>query len=59
MRLDRSARSARRRAGVADRVRSRSRRAKDFAAAFRPGVLLRCLHDMGDPVGAARHVRTH
>ncbi len=45
-------------AGVADRVRFEVASAKDF-----PGTdydliaFFDCLHDMGDPVGAARHVR--
>lgn len=45
-------------AGVADRVRFEVAAAKDF-----PGgdydliAFFDCLHDMGDPVGAARHVR--
>lgn len=46
-------------AGVADRVTFSMARAKDY-----PGkdydlvTFFDCLHDMGDPVGAARHVRT-
>jgi len=45
-------------AGVADRVRFEVAAAKDF-----PGedydlvAFFDCLHDMGDPVGAARHAR--
>jgi 2-polyprenyl-3-methyl-5-hydroxy-6-metoxy-1,4-benzoquinol methylase len=52
------ARRAAERAGVADRVNFEVSRAKDF-----PGrgwdlvAFFDCLHDMGDPVGAARHVR--
>lgn len=46
-------------AGVADRVRFEVSSAKDY-----PGngygfvTFFDCLHDMGDPVGAARHVRS-
>jgi 2-polyprenyl-3-methyl-5-hydroxy-6-metoxy-1,4-benzoquinol methylase len=46
-------------AGVADRVRFEVAKAKDY-----PGndydfvTFFDCLHDMGDPVGAARHVRS-
>ncbi|WP_454763509.1 class I SAM-dependent methyltransferase [Cupriavidus campinensis] len=52
------AREAARRAGVAGRVTFEVAAAKDF-----PGndydlvAVFDCLHDMGDPVGAARHVR--
>ncbi|GKS60257.1 SAM-dependent methyltransferase [Nitrospira sp.] len=52
------ARKAAEQAGVADRVLFETAGAKDF-----PGVdydlvtFFDCLHDMGDPVGAARHVR--
>ena len=58
---DRSIEMARERAaegGVADRVRFEVAKAKDF-----PGdnydfvTFFDCLHDMGDPVGAAAHVR--
>jgi SAM-dependent methyltransferase len=50
---------AARRAGVADRVRFEVAAAKDF-----PGrdydlvAMFDCLHDMGDPVGAAAHVKS-
>jgi len=52
------ARESARREGVADRVTFNMARAKDF-----PGkdydlvAVFDCLHDMGDPVGAAKHVR--
>ena len=52
------ANEAARQAGVADRVRFEVAKAKDF-----PGrdydlvAMFDCLHDMGDPVGASRHVR--
>ena len=52
------ARVAAEEAGVADRVRFEVASAKDF-----PGenydliCFFDCLHDMGDPVGAASHVR--
>jgi 2-polyprenyl-3-methyl-5-hydroxy-6-metoxy-1,4-benzoquinol methylase len=52
------AREAGRKAGVSDRVKFEVAKAKDY-----PGndydfvAFFDCLHDMGDPVGAARHVR--
>ena len=52
------AREAARKAGVSDRVKFEVAKAKDF-----PGknydfiAFFDCLHDMGDPEGAARHVR--
>jgi SAM-dependent methyltransferase len=52
------ARNAAKEAGVADRVRFEVARAQDF-----PGqdydlvTMFDCLHDMGDPVSAAAHVR--
>ena len=53
-----SARAAAREAGVGDRATFKVAAAKDF-----PGndydlvAFFDCLHDMGDPLGAARHVR--
>jgi hypothetical protein len=53
-----AARDSARRAGVSDRVEFNVAKAKEF-----PGkeydlvTVFDCLHDMGDPVGAARHVR--
>jgi SAM-dependent methyltransferase len=53
-----AARESARRAGVSDRVEFLVASAKEF-----PGeqydlvTVFDCLHDMGDPVGAARHVR--
>jgi SAM-dependent methyltransferase len=53
-----AARESAQRAGVADRVRFDVAKAKDF-----PGhgydfvAVFDCLHDMGDPIGAATHVR--
>ena len=45
-------------AGVADRVRSRSPPASGFPGdGYDLVTMFDCLHDMGDPVGAARHVR--
>ncbi len=52
------ARDAAKKAGVADRVRFEVAKAKDY-----PGkdydlvAVFDCLHDMGDPIGAAAHVR--
>ncbi len=45
-------------AGVADRVRFEVAGAKDYPGrGFDLVAFFDCLHDMGDPVGAARHVR--
>ena len=44
-------------AGVADRVRFETAGAKDFTGSYDLVCLFDCLHDMGDPVGAATHVR--
>jgi SAM-dependent methyltransferase len=44
-------------AGVEDRVHFEVAGAKDFQGAYDLVCLFDCLHDMGDPVGAARHVR--
>jgi SAM-dependent methyltransferase len=54
-----TARERAKEAGVTDRVKFEVARAKDY-----PGngydfvTFFDCLHDMGDPVGAARHVRS-
>ena len=49
---------AARRAGVGDRVRFEVASAKDYAGKdYDLVAVFDCLHDMGDPVGAARHVR--
>ena len=45
-------------AGVADRVTFESAPAKEFpGSGYDLVTFFDCLHDMGDPVGAARHVR--
>jgi SAM-dependent methyltransferase len=45
-------------AGLADRVRFEVAAAKDYPGAdYDLVAFFDCLHDMGDPVGAARHVR--
>jgi SAM-dependent methyltransferase len=45
-------------AGFGDRVRFEVATAQDFpGSAFDLVAMFDCLHDMGDPVGAARHVR--
>jgi SAM-dependent methyltransferase len=45
-------------AGVADRVRFEIARAQDYpGTGYDLVAFFDCLHDMGDPVGAARHVR--
>jgi len=46
-----------REAGVADRVRFDVASAKTFAGEYDLVACFDCLHDMGDPVGVARHVR--
>ncbi len=46
-------------AGVSDRVRFEVASAKDFpAGSYDLVAVFDCLHDMGDPVGAASHVRS-
>jgi SAM-dependent methyltransferase len=53
-----AARERARRAGVADRVRFEVAAAKSFPGdGYDLVAFFDCLHDMGDPVGAARHVR--
>ena len=54
----RHARDAAAKAGVADRVSFDVARAQDFPGQdFDLVAFFDCLHDMGDPVGASRHVR--
>jgi SAM-dependent methyltransferase len=45
-------------AGVGDRVRFEVASAKDYPGTYDFVTFFDCLHDMGDPVGAARHVRS-
>ncbi len=53
-----AAREAARREGVADRVTFEVSKAKDFPGKDYDFVaVFDCLHDMGDPIGAAAHVR--
>jgi SAM-dependent methyltransferase len=53
-----AARKSAERAGVADRVRFEVAKAKDFPGRDYDFVaVFDCLHDMGDPIGAATHVR--
>jgi len=52
-----SARERAARAGVADRVRFEVAAAKEYPGTYDLVTFFDCLHDMGDPVGAARHVR--
>jgi 5-methyltetrahydropteroyltriglutamate--homocysteine methyltransferase len=53
-----AARERARAAGVADRVRFEVAGAKDYPGrGFDLVAFFDCLHDMGDPVGAAKHVR--
>jgi SAM-dependent methyltransferase len=55
--LDRAANLAKE-AGVADRITFEKASAKDFPArGYDLVAFFDCLHDMGDPVGAGRHVR--
>lgn len=52
------ARTAAEKAGVADRVSFEIARAQDYAGdGFDLVTIFDALHDMGDPVGAARHIR--
>jgi hypothetical protein len=52
------ARQAAHEAGVADRVTFEVAKAKDYAGApYDLVAFFDCLHDMGDPVGVAAHVR--
>jgi SAM-dependent methyltransferase len=44
-------------AGVGDRASFAVSSAKDYPGSYDLVCLFDCLHDMGDPVGAARHVR--
>jgi SAM-dependent methyltransferase len=44
-------------AGVSDRVTFEVSAAKDFPGTYDLVAFFDCLHDMGDPVGAAAHVR--
>jgi SAM-dependent methyltransferase len=53
-----AARESARRAGVADRVTFEVSKAKEFPGRNYDFVaVFDCLHDMGDPIGAAAHVR--
>jgi len=53
-----AARESAKREGVADRVKFEVAKAKDFPGKDYDFVaVFDCLHDMGDPVGAAKHVR--
>ena len=53
-----AARESARRAGVADRVTFEVAKAKEFPGRDYDFVaVFDCLHDMGDPIGAAAHVR--
>ncbi|HEU5033297.1 MAG TPA: class I SAM-dependent methyltransferase [Mycobacteriales bacterium] len=45
-------------AGVADRVRFEVASAKGYAGSYDLICFFDCLHDMGDPVGAAEHARS-
>ena len=54
-----AAKEAAAKAGVSDRVQFEVARAKDFPGKdFDFVAFFDCLHDMGDPEGAARHVRS-
>lgn len=53
------ARNAAKQAGIEDRVRFEVARAQDFPGSdYDLVAMFDCLHDMGDPVGAAAHVRS-
>jgi SAM-dependent methyltransferase len=52
------ARASAKRAGIADRVTFEVAKAKEYPGTGYDFVaVFDCLHDMGDPVGAARHIR--
>lgn len=51
------AREIARDAGVADRVSFERALAKDYPGTFDLVAFFDCLHDMGDPIGAAAHVK--
>lgn len=53
-----AARDRAKRAGVADRVRFEVASAKSYPGTYDLVAFFDCLHDMGDPVGAAKHVRS-
>ena len=54
-----TARAVRQEAGVADRVRFEVEPAAAYSGTgYDLVTMFDCLHDMGDPVGAARHVRS-
>jgi SAM-dependent methyltransferase len=52
------AREIAREAGVADRVTFERAFAKDYPGTYDLVAFFDCLHDMGDPVGAAAHVKS-
>src|SRR6202521_4048976 len=52
------AREIAREAGVADRATFERAAAKDYPGTFDLVAFFDCLHDMGDPVGAAAHVKS-
>lgn len=52
------ARTAAKEAGVADRMEFTVARAKGFEGSYDLICIFDALHDMGDPVGAARHIRS-
>jgi 2-polyprenyl-3-methyl-5-hydroxy-6-metoxy-1,4-benzoquinol methylase len=51
------AREAAREAGVSDRAHFERAAAKDYPGTYDLVAFFDCLHDMGDPVGAASHVK--
>ena len=52
-----SARALAEREGVGDRIEFQSAGAQDFEGTYDFVTLFDCLHDMGDPLGAMRHIR--
>jgi 2-polyprenyl-3-methyl-5-hydroxy-6-metoxy-1,4-benzoquinol methylase len=52
------ARELAREGGVADRVTFQRASAKEFRGTYDLVAFFDCLHDMGDPVGVAAHVRS-
>ncbi len=51
------ARELAREAGVADRAKFERASAKDYPGSYDLVAFFDCLHDMGDPIGAAAHVK--
>ena len=44
--------------GVADRITFQRASVKEFPGTYDPVAFFDCLHDMGDPIGVAAHVKS-